>query len=56
MPPLDLAESPGDQQEVAGPSLNRARAREERLGERVADGAKTKLVTGLWLGEQLDDL
>jgi hypothetical protein len=39
-----------------GSPLHRARAGEQRLSERVADGAETKLVTRLRLSEKLDDL
>jgi hypothetical protein len=38
-----------------GSPLHRARAGEQRLSERVADGAETKLVTRLRLSEKLDD-
>ena len=56
--PLDLAECPRDQQEITGSPLHGARARKERLRERVADRAdtETKLVTCLRLSEELYDL
>src|SRR5690606_29105460 len=44
------------QQEVASPGLDRARPREEALGERVADPADPKLVARALLAEQVDHL
>ena len=53
---LEALVDPGDEQEIPSTGEQGAESREELVSERIPDAAKSKLVEGAFVAEEVDDL